>query len=72
MKKPEKVLYTAHATSSGGREGTSKTDNGVLDDKLTTPYNHTFNLSVSRSWLMRRVDSGQNGVLPVRASRCCS
>ena len=37
MQKPEKVLYTAHATSSGGREGTSRTDNGVLDVKLTTP-----------------------------------
>ena len=35
--KLDKVLYTAHATSSGGREGTSKTDNGVLDVKLTTP-----------------------------------
>ena len=33
----EKVLYTAHATSSGGREGTSKSDDGVLDVKLTTP-----------------------------------
>ena len=37
MQKPEKVLYTAHATSTGGREGTSKTDDGVLDVKLTTP-----------------------------------
>ena len=37
MIKPEKVLYTAHATSTGGREGTSKTDDGVLDLKLTTP-----------------------------------
>ena len=35
--KPEKVLYTAHATSTGGREGTSKSDDGVLDVKLTTP-----------------------------------
>ena len=35
--KLEKVLYTAHATSTGGREGTSKTDDGVLDVKLTTP-----------------------------------
>jgi Ohr subfamily peroxiredoxin len=35
--KPEKVLYTAHATSTGGREGTSKSDDGVLDLKLTTP-----------------------------------
>ena len=37
MQKPEKVLYTAHATSTGGREGTSKTDDGILDVKLTTP-----------------------------------
>ena len=37
MIKPEKVLYTAHATSTGGREGTSKSDDGVLDVKLTTP-----------------------------------
>jgi lipoyl-dependent peroxiredoxin len=33
----EKVLYTAHATSTGGREGGSKTSDGVLDVKLTTP-----------------------------------
>ena len=35
--KIEKVLYTAHATSTGGREGTSKSSDGVLDVKLTTP-----------------------------------
>ena len=35
--KIDKILYTAHATSTGGREGTSKTDDGVLDVKLTTP-----------------------------------
>jgi Ohr subfamily peroxiredoxin len=35
--KPEKILYTAHATSTGGRDGTSKTDDGILDVKLTTP-----------------------------------
>ncbi len=35
--KPEKILYTAHATSTGGREGTSKTDDGILAVKLTTP-----------------------------------
>ncbi len=35
--KPEKILYTAHATSSGGREGSSKSDDGALDVKLTTP-----------------------------------
>ncbi len=33
----EKVLYTAHATSIGGREGSSKSSDGVLDVKLTTP-----------------------------------
>ena len=35
--KPEKILYTAHATSTGGRDGTSKSDDGILDVKLTTP-----------------------------------
>ena len=35
--KPEKILYTAHATSTGGREGTSKSDDGILEVKLTTP-----------------------------------
>ena len=33
----EKILYTAHATSTGGREGTSKSSDGVLDLTLTTP-----------------------------------
>ena len=35
--KIEKILYTAHATSTGGREGGSKSSDGVLDVKLTTP-----------------------------------
>ncbi|MEO8924953.1 MAG: organic hydroperoxide resistance protein [Caldimonas sp.] len=34
---PDKILYAGHATSTGGREGTSKSDDGVLDVKLTTP-----------------------------------
>ena len=33
----EKVLYTAHATSTGGREGTSRSSDGALEVKLTTP-----------------------------------
>lgn len=33
----EKVLYRSKATSSGGREGTSRSSDGVLDLKLTTP-----------------------------------
>ena len=35
--KLDKVLYTAHATSTGGREGNSTSPDGVLDLKLTTP-----------------------------------
>ena len=35
--KLDKVLYTAYATSNGGREGSSKSSDGVLDVKLTTP-----------------------------------
>jgi len=33
----DKVLYRAQATSQGGREGTSKSSDGVLDLKLSTP-----------------------------------
>jgi Ohr subfamily peroxiredoxin len=33
----DKVLYTAHATSTGGREGVSKSSDGVLDLRLSTP-----------------------------------
>lgn len=33
----ETVLYRAHATSSGGREGSSRSSDGVLDLKLTVP-----------------------------------
>lgn len=33
----EKVLYRAQATSNGGREGTSRSSDGILDVKLTTP-----------------------------------
>lgn len=32
-----KVVYTAHATATGGREGTAKTDDGKLDVKLDLP-----------------------------------
>ena len=33
----EKVLYRAEATSTGGREGSSRSSDGILDIKLTTP-----------------------------------
>ncbi|WP_237154455.1 organic hydroperoxide resistance protein [Oryzibacter oryziterrae] len=32
-----KVLYTAHATTTGGRTGSSKSDDGRLDLTLSTP-----------------------------------
>ncbi len=32
-----KAMYTAHATSTGGREGHGKTQDGMLDLKLTPP-----------------------------------
>ena len=35
--KPEKILYTAHATSTGGRDGRSRSSDGVLDVKLEIP-----------------------------------
>jgi Ohr subfamily peroxiredoxin len=31
------ILYTAIATASGGRDGTARTDDGVLDVALSTP-----------------------------------
>ncbi len=34
---PEKILYTAHATSTGGRAGSSKSPDGALNVTLTTP-----------------------------------
>ena len=33
----EKVVYTAHATATGGRDGVAKTDDGKLDVKLDPP-----------------------------------
>lgn len=33
----EKTLYTAHATATGGREGTAKSDDNRLDVTLSTP-----------------------------------
>ncbi|MDI1273181.1 organic hydroperoxide resistance protein [Polaromonas sp.] len=33
----EKVLYTAHAYTTGGRDGKSKTDDGRLDVTLSSP-----------------------------------
>lgn len=33
----EKVVYTAHATATGGREGVAKSDDGKLEVKLDPP-----------------------------------
>jgi lipoyl-dependent peroxiredoxin len=35
--KLDKVLYTAHAHTIGGRDGSSKSDDGKLDVKLSSP-----------------------------------
>lgn len=35
--KVEKVVYTAQATSTGGRDGASRTPDGMLDLKLAVP-----------------------------------
>ncbi len=35
--RPEKILYTAIAEATGGREGTVKSNDGALDFPLTTP-----------------------------------
>jgi Ohr subfamily peroxiredoxin len=37
MNKMEKVLYTAKAHTTGGRDGASRTSDGHLDVKLATP-----------------------------------
>jgi osmotically inducible protein OsmC len=33
----DKVLYTAHATATGGRQGTAKSSDGALEVSLATP-----------------------------------
>ena len=37
MTKLEKILYTARAHTTGGRDGASRTDDGRLDIKLSPP-----------------------------------
>lgn len=37
MTKPEKVIYTARIRTTGGREGASRSSDGRLDVKLSTP-----------------------------------
>lgn len=34
---PDKILYTAHATATGGREGVAASDDGRLSVALSTP-----------------------------------
>jgi lipoyl-dependent peroxiredoxin len=37
MQTLEKTLYTAHATALGGRDGHVKSDDGIIDMKVTPP-----------------------------------
>jgi Ohr subfamily peroxiredoxin len=34
---PEKIVYTAHASATGGRDGHARSDDGALDIKLVAP-----------------------------------
>ncbi|MFA5120336.1 organic hydroperoxide resistance protein [Zavarzinia sp.] len=34
---PDKILYTAHASATGGRDGSAATDDGRLSVKLSVP-----------------------------------
>jgi Ohr subfamily peroxiredoxin len=40
MSSIKKLLYTGRVHTTGGREGASRTDDGRLDVKLTTPGTH--------------------------------
>jgi hypothetical protein len=51
----EKALYTAHATSTGGREGSSKSSDGALEVRLSTPK-ELGGPQISYSDAMRIVD----------------
>ena len=37
VSKVEKVVYQAHASSTGGRDGSTRSSDGLLDVKLTAP-----------------------------------
>ncbi len=37
MTKPSKIVYTAHASATGGRDGHAASNDGLLDVKLSTP-----------------------------------
>ena len=37
VNKVEKVVYKAHASSTGGRDGTTRSSDGLLDVKLSVP-----------------------------------
>jgi lipoyl-dependent peroxiredoxin len=37
MKKPHNIVYKAKATATGGRDGSAKSDDGILDVKLAKP-----------------------------------
>ena len=37
MTKPAKIVYTAHASATGGRDGQASSNDGLLNVKLATP-----------------------------------
>ena len=78
----DKILYTAHATSTGGRAGTTKSDDGALDLTLSTPKalggaggpgtnpEQMFAAGYSACFIgaMKAVAAGQKLVLPAEVS----
>jgi len=78
----DKILYTAHATSTGGRAGTTKSDDGALSLTLSTPKalggaggpgtnpEQMFAAGYSACFIgaMKAVAAGQKLVLPAEVS----
>ena len=56
----DKVLYTARAHSTGGREGVSRSDDGKLDITLTAPGGKGVNVS----WALHRSGVPTRTVFP--------
>ena len=42
----DKVLYTARAHTTGGRDGASRTDDGRLDVKLSSPATRFYKIQL--------------------------
>jgi lipoyl-dependent peroxiredoxin len=68
--KVEKILYTAHATATGGRDGNARSDDGVLDVKFGTNPEQLFAAGYSACFMgAMKFVAGQSKIsLPTDAS----